>query len=112
MTEEKLQVVRPDGLVNQSGEPGYDEYAKQDPPSHRIIENMHRGPAIIVCLGTRTVQDDVTAGQQVLTRAAKRFRHFAEEPLKTVGRLPESAGTLPCNCRAEAAAPWFPLPNT
>jgi len=54
MTEEKFKVVRPDGLVNQSGEPGYDEYAKQEPPSHRIIENMHGGPAIVVCLATRS----------------------------------------------------------
>jgi hypothetical protein len=33
------------------------------------------------------------------------------EPLKTVGRLPESAGFLPWNSRAEAATPRFRLVN-
>ena len=29
MAQEEFQVVRPDGFVNQSGEPGDDEYAQQ-----------------------------------------------------------------------------------
>ncbi|MGP8114570.1 MAG: hypothetical protein ACLQFT_19580 [Steroidobacteraceae bacterium] len=40
MAEEEFEVVRPDGLVNQSGEPGYDEYREQQPPSHEI-ECLH-----------------------------------------------------------------------
>src|ERR1700690_618613 len=40
MAEEEIEVVRPDGLVNKPGEPGYDKYCEQKPPSHEI-ECLH-----------------------------------------------------------------------
>jgi hypothetical protein len=40
MTEKELQVVGPDGLVNEPCEAGYDEYPEQKPPS-RVIEDLH-----------------------------------------------------------------------
>jgi hypothetical protein len=36
MAEKEFEVVRPDRLVNQSGEPGYDKYREQKPPSYKI----------------------------------------------------------------------------
>src|SRR6202140_4327591 len=54
MAEKEFEVVRPDRLVNQSGEPGYDKYREQKPPSHEI-EHFHGLPGIPFCLGARAV---------------------------------------------------------
>ena len=40
MAEEEFEVVRSDGLVNQSAKPGYDKYREQQPPTHKI-ERLH-----------------------------------------------------------------------